>query len=207
MTTLTPMQQEFMKIQVKIVKIQVHLTKLNLLLVTLTDIRLQKLHFYSKSTYILVGSDICPVSTFELYLSKLNPEVDFLWQCPKLKISDVTKEWYDAAPVGCDPLNAHMKTLSQNAKLSKIYTNHCIRATVITKLDEKGFEARDIMATTGHKLESSIRSYAKNCPPQKHCNISDALAEPLVENQPKRKATFVNNYHCTSRLVNKLKSK
>ena len=48
MITLTPMQQEFMKTQVKIIKIQVHLTKLNLLLVTLTDIHLQKLHFYSK---------------------------------------------------------------------------------------------------------------------------------------------------------------
>ena len=57
-----------------------------------------------------------------------------------------------------------------------MYTNHCIQATVITKLGEKGFEAHDIMSTTGHECESSIRSYATKCPPKKRRNISNALA-------------------------------
>jgi hypothetical protein len=35
------------------------------------------------------------------------------------------------------------------------------RATTITLLDGEGFEARHIMAISGHKSESSIRSYSR----------------------------------------------
>ena len=141
--------------------------------------------------FIISDSKICPVSTFELYLSKLNPTVDYLWQRPKTKFDPYTAQyWFDAAPIGRDPLNWHMKIISKKAGLSQIYTNHCIRATVITTLDDKGFEARHIMATTGHKSESSIRSYAKKCPPQKRRKISDALASNLhtegKENETKK---------------------
>ena len=126
-----------------------------------------------------------------MYITKLNKNVDFLWQRPKQKIKDLNKEWYDPVPVGGDPLNSTMKNISKKANLSVEYTNHCIRATVVTKLNEKGFEARDIMATTGHKSESSIRSYATKCPPKKRRMMSDALASPLVGNQeeeiPKKK--------------------
>ena len=42
-----------------------------------------------------------------------------------------------------------------------VYTNHCIRATCITTLDAAGYEARDIMAVSGHRSESSIRNYSR----------------------------------------------
>lgn len=42
-----------------------------------------------------------------------------------------------------------------------LYTNHSIRATAVTILDKSGFEARHIMAVSGHKNEASIRSYSK----------------------------------------------
>ena len=54
-----------------------------------------------------------------------------------------------------------MKNISQEAKLSKCYTNHSIRATAVSILDKSGFEARHIMAVSGHKNETSIRSYSK----------------------------------------------
>ena len=133
---------------------------------------------------MLSDSDICPVKIYELYLSKLNPDVDFLWQRPKLQIEDPHSYWYDAAPVGCDPLNAAMRFISEKSQLSTINTNHCIRATVVTNLDQEGYEARDIMATTGHKSETSIRSYSK-CPPKKSCDMSDSLANKLHD--PKQK--------------------
>ena len=109
--------------------------------------------FTQNILHFLTESDICPVKAFELYMEKLNPNINCLWQHPKTEVLDVSKEWYDVAPVGRDPLNGHMKTLSEKAKLSQIYTNHCIHATVVTTLNDKGFEARDIMATTGHKRE------------------------------------------------------
>ena len=54
-----------------------------------------------------------------------------------------------------------MKNISREANLSKEYTNHCIRATSVTVLDDSGFEARHIMSLSGHRSESSIRSYSR----------------------------------------------
>lgn len=45
--------------------------------------------------------------------------------------------------------------------LSTLYTNHCIRATCITNLDQRGIEARHIMSVSGHKSETSIKSYSR----------------------------------------------
>jgi integrase len=58
--------------------------------------------------------------------------------------------------VGQNTLGAKLKTLSQELELSKMYTNHCLRATTITLLDENGFEARHIMSISGHKSESVV---------------------------------------------------
>ena len=43
-----------------------------------------------------------------------------------------------------------------------IYTNHSIRATAITEMDEAGIDTRHIMHVSGHKSESSI----KHCTPR-----------------------------------------
>ena len=64
--------------------------------------------------------------------------------------------------VGERSLGDKMKQISKQANLSKMYTNHSIRATAVTILDksgQSGFEARHIMAVSGHKDESSLRSY------------------------------------------------
>jgi len=47
--------------------------------------------------------------------------------------------------VGLRTLGDKMKRLSIEAKLSYVYTNHSIRATTITILDECGYRARHIM--------------------------------------------------------------
>ena len=49
----------------------------------------------------------------------------------------------------------------KDANLSCIYTNHSIRATAVTILDESGFEARHIKTVSGHRNESSVRAYSK----------------------------------------------
>ena len=74
-----------------------------------------------------------------------------------------------------------MKTLSERAKLSRMYTNHCIQASVVTKLDTEGFEARHIMAVSSHKSEQSIKSYAAKCPENKRKEMFDALAQPFQD--------------------------
>ena len=65
-----------------------------------------------------------------------------------------------------------MRFLFTAAKLPpNHYTNHSIRATVVTNLDENGFEACHIFGVTGHKLETTIRNYSKKCPENKERDV------------------------------------
>lgn len=53
-----------------------------------------------------------------------------------------------------------MAELSAEAELSKTYTNHSIRSTVMGMLDEL-FEGRHVIALSGHKSENTIKQYAR----------------------------------------------
>ena len=103
----------------------------------------------------------CPLVSIELYLSHLNPLNEFIFTRPRRNVSTSEDVWYDNILLGERTLGEKMKNISQEAKLSKCYTNHSIRETVVTILDKSGFEARHIMAVSEHKNEASIRSYSK----------------------------------------------
>ena len=105
------------------------------------------------------NGSFCPVFSFEKYLTHLNPCNEFLFQRPK-SFPD-GQVWYENMAVGEHTLGKKMKVISQQAELSTEYTNHSIRATTITILDRCGFEARHIMYMSGHRNESSIKSYSK----------------------------------------------
>lgn len=108
-----------------------------------------------------VGGPFCPVASFEKYLQHLIPENELLSQRPKEEVTADSDVWYDNMVVGERTLGQMMKQMSKQAKLSVNYTNHSIRATAATILDKSGFEARHIMSVSGHRSESSIRSYGK----------------------------------------------
>lgn len=93
----------------------------------------------------------CPVQSFNKYISKLNPKCNDLWQQPKESYNEDDAVWYNNVPLGKNTLGKMMAKISKLANLSQIYTNHCVRATSITTLDEAGLEARHIMRITGHK--------------------------------------------------------
>ena len=97
-----------------------------------------------------------PVSSFENYLSVLNPMNEYLFQRPES--SGEGEIWYDNMAVGENTLGKKMKVISHQAELSTIYTNHSIRATTI---DRSGFEARHILSVSGHRNESSIKTHSK----------------------------------------------
>ncbi|CAC5384014.1 unnamed protein product [Mytilus coruscus] len=125
--------------------------------------------------YARVGDPLCPVLSFKLYLEKLHPALDELWQRTKdsYDISDTT--WYRKAPIGKNSLAVMMPEISERAKLSRRYTNHSIRATSITAMDEAGIEARHIMRASGHRSEASIHSYSKRLSEKKQREMSDSL--------------------------------
>ena len=53
-----------------------------------------------------------------------------------------------------------VKEISSKAKLSKVYTNHCVRATAITLWSEAGLSDRHICHISGHRNPNSLQ----------HCN-------------------------------------
>ena len=146
----------------------------------------------TQNYHFLLESVLDPVTCFLLYSDKLNPKRQDLWQKPRRNITGDEEYWYENAAVGKDVLSNVMKQLSIDAELSKVYTNHCIRSTVVTKLDREGFEARHIMATTGHKSETSIKSYTSKCPSNKRREMSDCLADPFVNKRHKNTSSTVS---------------
>ncbi|KAK2549950.1 hypothetical protein P5673_029555, partial [Acropora cervicornis] len=123
-------------------------------------------------------SPYCPVKTFQLYLSKLNPTLSCLWQRLRAteNVSHSDEVWYCNVPLGKNTLGTFMSSISKELKLSQKYTNHCIRATAVSLLDESNFETRHIMRVSGHKSESSIRSYSRRLSEVKQKEISHALS-------------------------------
>ncbi|XP_029440796.1 uncharacterized protein LOC115080633 [Rhinatrema bivittatum] len=89
--------------------------------------------------YELKGNPRCPVLSFEKYIMKLHPENPAFWQRPKPSAPPTPSPWYGNAPIGKNALGNFMKTLSQDYGLSKIYTNHCLRATCVTAFERHGY--------------------------------------------------------------------
>ena len=135
------------------------------------------------------GSPRCPVLSFEKYLSKLNPDcVDTFWQKPKPVAKD-QECWYEKSPLGKHTLGNKMKTLSEKAGLTTCYTNHCLRATCITALDQAGFEARHIMNVSGQKSEASIRSYSRYVSDSRKHEMSCELMSHINDSSTESTAT------------------
>lgn len=62
------------------------------------------------------------------------------------------------------------------------YTNHSLRATSITCLDYKTFEARYIMAIiSGHKSESSLKNYRNKQLNSRIHEMSTAITSAIID--------------------------
>ena len=72
-----------------------------------------------------------------------------------------------------------MKNISSAAKLSQIYTNHCVRATSITLWSNAGLPNRHIMAISGHRNEQSLQHYNHRPSTSQLKLCSDVLSKAL----------------------------
>ena len=138
--------------------------------------------------------------SLEKYMSKLNGNNDSFWQRPRDNVTVNDNIWYRNSAVGHNTLGKFMKTISVDAGLSQLYTNHYIRASCITVLDDGGVEARHIMNVSGHKSETSIKSYSRNVSESKKhemCTVLHSVLNPMSENlQP------LEEKHVTENIVN-----
>ena len=137
---------------------------------------------YSGHMYEIPGSSNCPVASFLALKDVLNPAQVCMWQRPK---SQAPSEgpWFTNAPLGVNTLGNKMKTISEKAGCSLIYTCHSLRATTVTVLDEAGVAGRDIMAVTGHKSESSLKHYVRTSNAKKQ-DMSTIISSQMQENIP-----------------------
>jgi len=126
------------------------------------------------------NSASCPVKAVELYLSKLPMDKNVLFPKP-LKPKRDDDEWYSRTEVlGKHTLFDGMKIISDLANLSKKYTNHCIRASVVTTLSESGFSASEIQSVTGQKRAETVERYTKRVSTSKKMKLSHTLSDGLT---------------------------
>jgi hypothetical protein len=93
-----------------------------------------------------------------------------------------------------------MADISKAAKLSRVYTNHWIRATCITLLTEAGFEGRHIITLSGHRSEESIKSYCRDTSEEQKRDMSKSIsAFTTVVNDTVRQSSVVENVSDTVR--------
>ena len=119
------------------------------------------------------------LSCLKMYLLKLNPRCDALFQYPKRNVTQEDQVWYDNKPLGINKLAAMMKDISKLASLSRIYTNHSVRATAITLWSVAQVPSRHIMAISGHRSEASLRSYNARPSSEQLRACSDVLSGAL----------------------------
>ena len=72
-----------------------------------------------------------------------------------------------------------MKCLSINCQLSRLYTNHSIRVTGATILNQCKFSASQIMSVTGHKSVSSLAIYQR-VSDQEKLDMGQALSNAMA---------------------------
>ena len=97
-------------------------------------------------------SDRCPVKSFVKYLRRLNPSCSSLSQQPRQLPKN--RIHYNNVPLGYNRLGQFMSEIFSNAGLSTKYTNP------VHVLDSAQVPSRHIMTVTGHKSESSLKTYS-----------------------------------------------
>lgn len=123
------------------------------------------------------GMSNCPVKYFKKFLSVLNPNQTALFQKPKRNFLPSAEIWFANSPIGVYKLGDMMKEISLAASLSKVYTNHCVKSTTISALDEAGIPIHRIMQTSGDRSESSVMSYCDRQSLEKYKESSNILAK------------------------------
>ena len=121
------------------------------------------------------SNDNCPVAALKKLMSKTDPGAAALFNhCAKdAPDSDI---WFTTPPVKHYQFSRFMGDISRNARCSKPYTAHCLRATAIQGMSDAGYELRHIMYMSGHRNESSVRSYNRGCSEMQKKSISATLS-------------------------------
>ncbi|XP_065198987.1 uncharacterized protein LOC135830688 [Sycon ciliatum] len=112
--------------------------------------------------------------SLRVMMTHLHPDCPALFQRAKQNYATKDKVWFCNSPLGKTTLGNMMPEISKAAQLTQIYTNHYLRATVVSMLSGEGIEQHQIMALTGHRNSNSLTSYTRPTTAQKR-TMSDIL--------------------------------
>ena len=115
-----------------------------------------KFHRSPKQSVMYAQNDpSCPVKSFKMYLEKLHPVCDALFQRPNLNWQK-NGEWYTNQQIGKNTCDTFMQRISAEAQLSHKYTNKCLRATVAMVLSEATMDQGEVSKTPACSAEESL---------------------------------------------------
>ncbi|XP_069137816.1 uncharacterized protein [Argopecten irradians] len=137
-------------------------------------------------------SETCPVKALRKFLSKTPPNAPYVFNnCNKTAMVSPTTSpfWYTDKPLKQYQFGRFMGDISRNAKCTQHYTAHCLRATAIQAMSDAGFELRHIMFMSGHKNESSVRSYSRGCTTGQKHKLSTVLSAVVQPNSDPKSNT------------------
>lgn len=112
----------------------------------------------------------CPVQCLKMYLHKREQSIPstsssesdrspFFLKPKTIGFQNGT--WFCRQPVGVNKICELMPDISAAAKLSRRYTAHCVRPTVIKQLKASGHPVEEICKVTGHKSASTVQRYLR----------------------------------------------
>jgi len=102
--------------------------------------------------------------------------------------------------LGQNQLGHMMKKISSKAQLSKVFTNHCIRETVVSELHQRGFSFPEISTVTGHKTTESVSRYIRQNKDATKRKLSSALHDalpPIVMHSPESAGVISVEGNCS----------
>ena len=99
-------------------------------------------------------------------------------------------------PMGVNRIGSLMKTISKAARLSKEYTGHCIRSSVVTNLFNKGIAIDEIACVTGHKESNSVKRYLRHVSDEKKTSFATALNSSFNDEASSSTVCTVDNHDC-----------
>ncbi|XP_067669801.1 uncharacterized protein [Haliotis asinina] len=121
----------------------------------------------------------CPARSYVKYIKLLNKNCPKLFQQPNTKM-EYNQHYYPIA-LGHNRIGSMMPNLSIKAGLSMKYTNHSLRATTVHVLDAAQVPSRHIMTVTGHKSESSLKTYTGYTDEKAKKKMSATIAEKTCD--------------------------
>lgn len=124
--------------------------------------------------------------------------------CTLRRFDAIDNIWYSTVPLGVNHLSQMLSRMCKEAGTRSSYTNHSIRATAIQKLSDAGLQAREIMAVSGHRSKSSLKSYWRPSLQSRKCwsaaPASDQT-ETIQEKQQKASNAVSPNKYLTGCMI------